>query len=427
MSARGGVDLRIRVFPRPAGSEGFSMLRSLDDYLDIVGPEVIYSVFSRVCRLYKKRICHINATFLGGGVAEILGRMVPLMNEVGLLAEWQTIHGSPAFFDVTKRFHNALQGAPLQLSRNKKSLYLDLNQEFLEFTRLDHDCLIVHDPQPLPLVKFHRKAQPWVWQCHIDISNPNEELWKFLRSFMIRYDLIILSSERYRRADLPVEQRIIHPAIDPLSLKNRELSDGVIRKYVRREHIPTDKPLLTQVSRMDPWKDPEGVLEVYQRVRERVDCRLLYCYNLATDDPQGMEIYTRIRRKAAALVEKGDVLFVVGNNDILVNAVQRVSDVIIQKSTVEGFGLTVTEALWKRKPVVASNVGGIPLQIQDGQTGYLLEPNDYDGFAERIIDILKDPSHARDMGEKARRYVQENFLITRMLSDYLDLICELLA
>ncbi|MBN1509689.1 MAG: glycosyltransferase [Sedimentisphaerales bacterium] len=403
------------------------MPRSLDDYIDIVGPAAIYSIFSKARKLYGKQICHINATFLGGGVAEILGRLVPLLNEAGLSAEWRTISGSPAFFDVTKRFHNALQGSRLRLSRNKKDLYLDVNQEFLTFTRLDHDCIVVHDPQPLPLIKFHKKSQPWIWRCHIDISNPPRELWSFLEKFMIRYDMIIVSSEQYRRKDLPIEQRVIHPAIDPLSLKNRDLPDKDLRRYAERAHIPTDKPLLTQVSRMDPWKDPEGVLEVYKRVREKVDCRLLYCYNLATDDPQGMEIYTRIRQMADKLVRKGDVLFVVGNNDVLVNAVQQLSTVIIQKSIKEGFGLTVTEALWKRKPVVASNVGGIPLQIKDGETGYLLEPNDYDGFAERIVHILKDPSGAKSLGEKARRHVRDNFLITRLVSDYLDLIGELHA
>ncbi len=403
------------------------MLRSLDDYTDIVGPAPVYSIFSKVKKLYRKRICHINATFLGGGVAEILGRLVPLMNEAGLDAEWQTIHGSPAFFDVTKRFHNAIQGAPLRLSENKRNLYLEVNQEFLKFTRLDHDCVVVHDPQPLPVIKFHRKAQPWIWRCHIDISDPPQELWAFLEKFMIRYDVIILSNERYRKKDLPIDQRVIHPAIDPLSLKNRDLSDSDVRRYARRQHIPTDKPLIAQISRMDPWKDPEGVLEVYKRVKEQVDCRLLYCYNLATDDPQGMEIYQQIRKKADAFVKSGDVLFVVGNNDVLVNAVQRLSDVIIQKSTKEGFGLTVTEALWKRKPVVASNVGGIPLQIKDGETGYLLEPDDYDGFAERIVKILKDPAHAKDLGDKAYQHVRDNFLITRLLSDYLDLIGELLG
>jgi trehalose synthase len=403
------------------------MPRSLDDYIDIVGPAAIYSIFSKARKLYGKQICHINATFLGGGVAEILGRLVPLLNEAGLSAEWRTISGSPAFFDVTKRFHNALQGSRLRLSRNKKDLYLDVNQEFLTFTRLDHDCIVVHDPQPLPLIKFHKKSQPWIWRCHIDISDPPRELWSFLEKFMIRYDMIVVSSEQYRKKDLPIEQRVIHPAIDPLSLKNRDLADKDLRRYAERAHIPTDKPLLTQVSRMDPWKDPEGVLEVYKRVREKVNCRLLYCYNLATDDPQGMEIYTRIRQMADKLVRKGDVLFVVGNNDVLVNAVQQLSTVIIQKSTKEGFGLTVAEALWKRKPVVASNVGGIPLQIKDGETGYLLEPNDYDGFAERIVHILKDASEAKSLGEKARQHVRDNFLITRLVSDYLDLIGELHA
>jgi trehalose synthase len=403
------------------------MPRSLDDYIDIVGAAPVYSIFSKARKLYAKRICHINATFLGGGVAEILGRLVPLLNEAGLSAEWRTIPGSPAFFDVTKRFHNALQGSPLRLSRNKKDLYLEVNQEFLKFTRLDHDCIVVHDPQPLPAIKFHKKSQPWIWRCHIDISDPPRELWSFLEKFMIHYDMIVVSNERYMKNDLPIEQRVIYPAIDPLSLKNRDLPAKDLRRYAQRTHISTDKPLITQVSRMDPWKDPEGVLEIYKRVREKVNCRLLYCYNLATDDPQGMDIYTRIRQRADKLVKKGDVLFVVGNNDVLVNAVQQLSTVIIQKSIKEGFGLTVAEALWKRKPVVASNVGGIPLQIKDGETGYLLEPNDYDGFAERIVGILKEPSQAKSLGEKARQHVRDNFLITRLVSDYLDLICELLA
>ena len=402
------------------------MLRRMEDYVDIVGAEVISSVYKKARKLYNKNICNVNATFLGGGVAEILGRLVPMMNEVGMDAEWRTIHGSPAFFDVTKKFHNAMQGSSINLSSLKKNLYLDINEEFSRFTHLNYDCIIVHDPQPLSLVKFYKKVQPWIWRCHIDITEPNKGLWGFLEKYMLRYDVIIVSSEKYKKPNLPVEQRVIHPAIDPLSLKNMELSQKDVFKYVQKAGVPTDKPIIAQVSRMDPWKDPEGVLEVYNIVREKVDCRLLYCYNLATDDPQGMEIYTKIRKKAAKLVENGDVIFVVGNNDILVNAIQRFANVIIQKSIKEGFALTVTEALWKAKPVVAGNVGGIPTQIKDGETGFLVDPHDYKTCADRVVKFLEDPEFAQQVGNNAKEYVRKNFLTTRLLSDYLDLLSDVL-
>ena len=327
---------------------------------------------------------------------------------------------------MTKRFHNALQGSDLELSPLRKSLYLDINEEFSNFTHLNYDCLIVHDPQPLPVIKFYKKVQPWIWRCHIDITNPHEELWDFLEKYMLRYDIIVVSSEKYKKKDLPVEQRIIHPAIDPLSLKNRNLSQEEVLKYVKEAGVPTDKPIIAQVSRMDPWKDPEGVLEVYHLVREKVDCRLLYCYNLATDDPEGMEIYSKIRGKTQKLAENGDVIFVVGNNDLLVNAIQRFADVIIQKSTREGFALTVTEALWKAKAVVGGNVGGIPIQIKDGHTGFLVNPHDYKECADRIIRLLQEPKLAQEMGEKAKEHVRNNFLTTRLLSDYLDLLADVM-
>ncbi len=402
------------------------MLRSVVDYVDIVGEKIISDIYKKAKKLYGKRVANVNATFLGGGVAEILGRMVPLMNEVGCDAEWRTIHGSPSFFDITKSFHNAMQSGPIDLTEEKKSLYLDINQEYAGFTHMNYDCVIVHDPQPLPLVKFYRKQQPWIWRCHIDISNPNPELWDFLKRFMILYDVIVVSSEKYKKADLPVEQRVIAPAIDPLALKNKDLSEDEIMKWINKLNIPTDKPIITQVSRMDTWKDPEGVLEVFKLVKEKVDCRLLYCYNLATDDPEGMEIYDRVYKKAKSFNDNGDVIFVMGNNDSLVNAVQRISAVILQKSTKEGFALTVTEALWKAKAVVAGDVGGIPNQIQDGKTGFLVEPNNYKQCADRVVKLLKDPKLAKDMGAKAKEFVRENFLTTRLVSDYLDLISDVL-
>lgn len=401
------------------------MLRSLGDYIEIVGEKAISGIYKKAQKIYNKHICHINSTFLGGGVAEILSRLVPLMNEV-TDADWRIIHGNPAFFDVTKGFHNALQSGSIELTDEKKSVYIDVNQEFAGYTHLKYDCIIVHDPQPLALIKFYKKRQPWIWRCHIDLSDPNQELWDFLKKFIVRYDLMLVSSEKYLKKDLPVAQRVIHPAIDPLSLKNRELPQQEILRYIKKAKIPQGKPLITQVSRMDPWKDPEGVLEVYRLVKEKVDCRLLYCYNLAADDPEGIEIYERMHRKARDLLEKQDVLFVVGNNDLLVNAIQRFSDVIIQKSVKEGFALTVTEALWKGKPVVAGNIGGIPYQIKDGINGFLVDPYDYKMCADRVIRLLQNERLAQEMGKKAKEYVRENFLTTRLLRDYLDLISEVL-
>ncbi len=403
------------------------MRRSLEDYRGIVSDEVISGIYKKARKLYGKHILHINSTFQGGGVAEILSRLVPLMNDVGIDAGWRILHGNPDFFTITKKFHNALQGGTINLSEIKKRLYTQVNENFAIYTHIAHDCVIVHDPQPLPLIKFYKKRQPWIWRCHIDLSAPHHALWDFLKSFILKYDMVIFSSEKYKKDDLPVEQRIIYPAIDPLSLKNKELSDRDISKYVKKVNIPTDKPIITQVSRMDPWKDPEGLLEVFKHVKEKVDCRLVYCYNLALDDPESVEIYTRVSRKAKKFVQKGDVIFVIGNNDILVNAIQRASTVIVQKSTKEGFCLAVTEALWKGKPVVASNVGGIPLQIKDGENGFLVEPNDLQGFADRIVQILKEPKLAQKLGENAKETVRDKFLITRLLEDYLDLLNEIIG
>jgi len=395
---------------------------SLEDYRCIVGDAVINDIYKRARSLYAKHILHISSTYQGGGVAEILNRLVPLMNEVGIEAGWRILNGNPDFFTVTKKFHNALQGKEINLSKMKQKLYLETNENFSLYTHIDHDCVIIHDPQPLPLIKYYKKRQPWMWRCHIDLSKPQKDLIDFLKRFIVRYDVIVFSSEKFKKRYLPVEQRVIFPAIDPLSLKNKELSESDILKYIKKAHIPTDKPIITQVSRMDIWKDPEGVLEVFNHVKEKVDCRLVYCYNLATDDPESMKVYSKVFKKAEDLVNKGDVIFVIGNNNILVNAVQRFSNVIIQKSLKEGFCLSVTEALWKGKPVVASNVGGIPAQIKDGENGFLLEPSDTKGFAERIIKILQHPELAKEIGNNSRESVRKNFLITRLLSDYLDLL-----
>jgi len=400
-------------------------MKNVDEYLPIVGENVIANIYKKAHRLVNKHILHINSTGLGGGVAEILNNLVLLMNDVGIDTGWRVLLGTSDFFSVTKKFHNALQGASINLSLNKKNLYLDLNDRFSRFNHLDHDCIIVHDPQPLPLIKFYRKKQPWIWRCHIDISKPNKEIWSYIKPFILRYDMMIISSQRFRKKDLFLEQRIIHPSIDPLSPKNMEISDDIISKIFKKFAIPTDKPLITQVSRFDPWKDPEGVLKVFETVKEKIDCRLVYCYNMPPDDPEGFAIYSKIERRAKKHLAKGDVLFILGDNQILVNALQRKSSVILQKSIREGFGLTLTEAQWKQTPVVASNIGGIPEQVINNKTGFLVEPDDIVGWAERVITLLKDKKLAQEMGSNGKKFVKDNFLITRHILDYLTLMLDL--
>jgi len=394
----------------------------LEDFRHIVPDTTLAEIYARAKGLYGKHIVHVNATYQGGGVAEILYSLVLLMNDVGIDAGWRILHGSQEFFEVTKSFHNALQGAKLNLSDRKKRVYLQVNENFSKFTHFQHDCVIVHDPQPLSLIRSYRKRQPWIWRCHIDLTNPHSELWDFFKGFLLKYDQVVMSSEKYFKEDLPLGQRLMFPAINPLSQKNRDIPEKTMLEHIKKAGIPTDKPVITQVSRLDPWKDPEGVIDVFKLVKEKVDCRLVFCYNVASDDPEGLQMYRKVQRKANKLINTGDIVFVVGNNETLVNSIQRFSNVIIQKSIREGFCLCVTEALWKGTPVVASNVGGIPYQIEDGQSGFLVEPTDTEGFAERIIHILKNSDEAKAVGEKAREKVRREFLITRLLSDYLDML-----
>ena len=398
----------------------------LDDYRGIAGDKGISLIWRKAEQLYQRRVLHVNSTNHGGGVAEILNSLVPLMNNINIGTYWRVLNGNRNLFTVTKKLHNALQGDSINLTRTQKQLYLGANEAFSALCPAERDCVIVHDPQPLPLIAFCKKRQPWVWRCHIDLTDPDKKLWEFLKGFIRKYDMVIFSSEKYRKEDLPVEQRVIVPSIDPLSPKNKELPEKDVLKYVEKAGIPNDKPVIAQISRMDPWKNPEGLLEIFKRVKEKVDCRLVYCYDIASDDPEGLGIYSKVYRKAKKLRERGDVAFVVGKHQILVNAIQRFSTVVVQNSIREGFCLAVTEALWKGKPIVATNVGGIPVQIRDGEEGFLVELHNEEQFAERIIEILQNPSLARQMGDKGKERVREDFLITRLLSDYLDLLDDIM-
>jgi len=357
----------------------------------------------------------------------MLWSLIPLKNDIGLRADWRIIHGTPAFFEVTKSFHNGLQGEEIELNEEKKGLYLGTNEEFARFAHIERrNFVVVHDPQPLAMISQYRKEQPWIWRCHIDLSHPNPDLWSFLKPFILRYDVVIVSHESYKKEDLPVEYRIIHPAIDPLTPKNAPLPRAQAESILERYGVRLDKPLIVQISRFDKWKDPLGVVEVYKRVRQEMDCRLVLCGSMAPDDPEGSMIYKEVLKSVEELIKGGDVVTITAQDDLLVNALQSLASVVIQKSTREGFGLTVTEALWKGTPVVASNVGGIPLQIEDGVNGFLLDPKDYDGFADAVLKLLKDEALARRMGETGREKVRERFLITRLLEDYITLMEELI-
>lgn len=397
-------------------------IKQLSDYRGVVSDGQLDQIEQKAKELQGASVAHVNATNYGGGVAEILNNFVILMNDLGIRTDWRVLHGTPDFFEVTKKFHNALQGDDIQFSDAELALYQFTNSKFARYAMFDHDYVIIHDPQPMALVEYIKHSAPWVWRCHIDITKPNKQAFDFIKPYAEAYDRMVVSSELYRTDKFDIQQDIISPSIDPLSSKNIELPERTIFSYLGEHDIPSDKPLITQVSRFDPWKDPAGVLEVFKKVKEEVDCRLVYCYNIANDDPEAVRIYNDMYELAKPYLESGDVLFVRGDDPVLVNVLQRVSSVILQKSTREGFGLTVTEAMWKRTPVVASDIGGIPTQMIDGVTGYLVEPTDFDQCADRVVKLLQDDQLREKLGHQAQEHVRENFLITRHLLDYLNLI-----
>lgn len=402
-------------------------MRRLTDYAHLVGDEIIADIYRRAGRLRNKRLLHVNSTYTGGGVAEKLASLIPLLNDVGLDADWRILPGAPHFFAVTKKMHNGLQGDRVELTDKERAIYLKAAEDFSDYALIDHDCVVVHDPQPLPLNMFYERRQPWVWRCHVDLSAPDPALWAYLKGFVVRYDTVVVSHESYARSDLPVDQNVFAPAIDPLSPKNRELSDEEVREHLARFGVPTDKPLLVQVSRFDKWKDPEGVVDVFKLVRQDIDCRLVLCGGMASDDPEGWQIYEAVQRKAAGLIDAGDVILITNEDSYLVNALQRAAVVVIQKSVKEGFGLTVTEAMWKGRPVVSTWAGGIPLQIEDGRTGCLVQPDDAQAMARRVVELIKDPDKAHQLGAAARESARLRFLMPRLVADHVGLMSEVLS
>lgn len=387
---------------------------SVEDYEKYVGSEAIERIYRKAKPLTPCHVAHINATYYGGGVAELLSSFVLLMNSVGIKTGWRVIQGSPDFFSITKKMHNALQGDDINLSDQKKQIYESVIHQNAIRNHLDHDLVFVHDPQPLPLINHYRRRGPWIWRCHIDLTEPNAELWNYLSQFIEKYDAAVMSLKEYgQKLDTP--QTFLMPAINPFSITNRELSEEAMDGRLEHHEIPTDLPLVVQVSRFDRWKDPRGVIEAFKKARKEVDATLVLLGNVATDDPEGDEVYRSLldmREERIIILSRQDTA--------LVNTLQTRARVVLQKSIREGFGLTVAEAMWKGTPVIGGNVGGIKHQIEDGENGFLVDS--VDEAAERMVQLIKDDNLCRRIGNRARETVKERFLLTRYLENHLDLM-----
>jgi len=391
----------------------------IDDYLPIVGQSVINEIHKFADRLKDEHIVMVNSTPSGGGVAEILNNLVILLNNLGVKTGWRILKGQENFFQVTKDFHNALQGGDFTANKRLLNLYEQTNYNNAVMNHLDnHDLVVIHDPQPLPLIRYYKKRIPWIWRFHPDLTDPNNNLLKYLKPFIEQYDAMIVSTEEYKKPSLDIQQLIMHPSIDPLSDKNMDLDRNKTDLILKRQGVTRQKPIISQISRFDKWKDPVGVIQAFEQVRKKVDCQLVLMGNMASDDPEGPIIYKEVMKRA-----NGDpdikILLNCADNDRTVNALQRASDVVIQKSLREGFALTVSEALWKETPVVATEVGGIPLQVRHNKTGLLV--HDIDETAKACLKILKDNKLKKKLGKQGKEHVRENFLITRHVLDYLKL------
>jgi trehalose synthase len=397
----------------PASETSFRLTR-IEDYEPHIGSEAVERILGKAARLHGLRVVNFNSTYYGGGVAEMLTSLTLLMNCAGIQAEWRVIQGTPDFFTITKKMHNALQGGEIDLSRMKMRIFEEVIYENAVRNRIDHDFVLVHDPQPLPLIEHFAKKCPWIWRCHIELSQPRAEMWKYLRGFVEKYDAMILSRREYRQ-ELSIPQLVFQPAINPFTIKNKELTEAEITERLARYNIPTDLPLVVQVSRFDPWKDPRGVIEAFKIARREVDATLVLLGNFATDDPEGAAIYEALAKERNQRI----LVLCEGDDTALVNALQRRAAVILQKSLREGFGLTVAEAMWKGTPVIGGDAGGIRDQIEDGKNGFLVR--DVEECAKRIVQLLKNEKLRRRMGEEAHETVRQRFLLTRYLEQYLDL------
>jgi trehalose synthase len=389
-------------------------LPNLDDYEKWIGSRTIERILQKAKPLNQKSLVHMNSALYGGGVAVLLDSLSLLMNSVGIKAEWKVIQGASDFFTVTKKIHNALQGANIRLTKQKKEIYEQINYKNSIRNHLsNYQFVIIHDPQPLPLISYSAKQCPWIWRCHIDLTRKNPQVWNYLVPFIQKYDAAIFSIPEYKQK-LQIPQLFFLPAIDPFSINNKEMKKKEILERLNYYRIPTDLPIVVQISRFDKWKDPEGVIKAVKIARKEVPCTLVLVGNIATDDPEGEKIYQSLidLREERILIHSVE-------DTALVNALQRQAAVVLQKSIREGFGLTVAEAMWKGTPVIGGNTGGIRYQIEDGVNGFLV--SSIPETAHRLVQLLKDEKLRKSMGKKARQTVQERFLMSRLLENYLDM------
>ncbi len=387
----------------------------ISDYEPIVGTHTIEELRLLANKLRGKVIQNINSTAVGGGVAEILNRLVPLSHELGIDVKWDVIKGGEEFFQVTKKFHNALHGKPEEITPQMFKVFLETSQRNIDELKIYGDILFIHDPQPIALIRKKESIpnSKWIWRCHIDVSTPIKQVWDFLTPFIQQYDGAVVSAPVFSQP-LPIRQFLVAPSIDPLSDKNKDLPQETIDQALDKYRIPKDKPIITQISRFDYLKDPVGVIEAYRMVKKRNDCQLIIAGGTATDDPESNKVFEETK-EAAGNDKDIHVLPIPSGSDIEINALQRASTVIIQKSLREGFGLTVTEALWKGKPVVASSTGGIPLQVKHKYTGLLC--HSIPGAAFALKQLLNSPEYAKKLGENGKEHVRQNFLLTRHLRE----------
>jgi len=406
--------------------------KSLEDYRPIIGDERTEEILALGRELRGARVLHLNATSFGGGVAEILATLVPLMNDVGLSADWQVIRGADEFYQVTKSIHNSLQGMFVDWTPEMRDVWLHHNSLNADLFDESYDYVIVHDPQPAAMLAILRErgsacaSGRWIWRCHIDLTDAQAQTWDMIQVYLREYDAAIFTAREYVKDDFAGPQLfIVPPAIDPLSPKNVDLSDDTYRAILDRYGIDHNRPIVAQISRFDPWKDPLGVIEAYRIVKRDVpDLQLVLVASMAHDDPEGWAWYERTVRRAGEDFDIKILSNLNGVGNVEVNAFQR-ANVVIQKSVREGFGLAVSEALWKRRPVVAGKVGGIPLQLIDGKMGYLVTTTEE--CAQRVHGLLDDPALADEMGAAGRAHVLDRFLVTRYLRDYLQIFRALAA
>jgi len=396
----------------------------LDNYQSIVGAAEIDELRFLARELKGKTVKMINSTAVGGGVAEMLNRLVPLLSELEVITHWDVITGGNDFFEVTKAFHNALHGSAYELTRQAQEIFLVANEQNRQRMQFNEDVIVVHDPQPAALIRARAGTSArWVWRCHIDLSNPHPQVWGFLRPFVEQFDAAVFSSQSFAR-QLPIPQYLFYPCIDPLSEKNKDLDDSFVQKVCDEFGVDRKRPIITQVSRFDRLKDPVGVVQAFKLARKYTDCQLVLAGGGASDDPEGAIVLNEVKEAAGA---DPDIIIL----DLPpwcaleINALQRASTLVVQKSIKEGFGLTVTEALWKGKPTIAGAVGGIPNQIIHKLTGALV--HSVEGCAYQIRYLLTHPEFADQLGKNGHEHVKENFLMTTNVRRWLLLFRILLA